>query len=84
MGIFTERDVLMKVAGLVDDLSSVSVADFMTPSPVTIGADQPIAQALHLMSVHGFRHLPLVDEEGHPTGIISSRDVVAYLNQAVN
>ncbi|MCB9152288.1 MAG: CBS domain-containing protein [Caldilineaceae bacterium] len=84
VGIFTERDVLMKVAGLVDDLSDAKVADYMTPSPVTIKPDQPIAQALHLMSVHGFRHLPLVDEQGHPTGIISSRDVVAYLNQAVN
>jgi CBS domain-containing protein len=33
------------------------------------------------MSVHGFRHLPLVDEENHPTGIISFRDVVGFLKQ---
>src|SRR4029434_9335226 len=66
VGIFTERDVLMKVAGLVDDLSAASVADYMTPSPVTIKPDQPIAHALHLMSIHGFRHLPLVDDQGRP------------------
>lgn len=80
-GIFTERDVLIKVAGLVGDLSTATVADFMTPAPITIKADAPIAQALHLMSVHGFRHLPLVDEQQRPTGIISFRDVVRYLNQ---
>lgn len=80
-GIFTERDVLIKVAGLVEDLSSATIADYMTPNPITIRGDAPIAHALHLMSVHGFRHLPLVDEHQRPTGIISFRDVVHYLNQ---
>ena len=80
-GIFTERDVLIKVAGLVEELSSATVADYMTPNPITIKGEAPIAQALHLMSVHGFRHLPLVDEHQRPTGIISFRDVVHYLNQ---
>lgn len=80
-GIFTERDVLFKVAGLVADLSTATIADYMTASPITIKADAPIAQALYLMSVHGFRHLPLVDDQQRPTGIISFRDVVHYLNQ---
>ncbi|RIK36542.1 MAG: hypothetical protein DCC55_26980 [Chloroflexi bacterium] len=84
VGIFTERDVLTKVAGLVDDLSTATVADYMTPEPVTMKADQPIAQALHLMSVHGFRHLPLVDEQNRPTGIISFRDVVGHLKRQLS
>ncbi|MEM7127406.1 MAG: CBS domain-containing protein [Chloroflexota bacterium] len=83
VGIFTERDVLMKVAGLVDDLSAVTVAEYMTPEPYVINGEHPIAYALHMMSVHGFRHLPLTDEEGHPTGIISFRDVVGFLNQGM-
>jgi 2-oxoglutarate/2-oxoacid ferredoxin oxidoreductase subunit beta len=80
VGIFTELDVLRKIAGLVDDLSA-PVADYMTPAPITINPDQPIAQALHLMSIHGFRHLPLVDNQGHPTGIISFRDVVGFMKR---
>jgi len=83
VGIFTERDVLMKVAGLVDDLAAQTVSDYMTENPYTVGEDHSIAYALHLMSVHGFRHLPLVDEEGHPTGIISFRDVVGFLNEGI-
>lgn len=83
VGIFTERDVLMKVAGLVEDLSAETVADYMTTEPYTISESHPIAYALHLMSVHGFRHLPLVDDEGHPTGIISFRDVVGFLNRGM-
>jgi len=82
-GIFTEWDVLMKVAGIVKDLSQRRIADFMTPEPVALKEEMPIAHALNLMSIHGFRHLPLVDDNGQPTGIISFRDVVGYLNEAL-
>ena len=82
IGIFTERDVLMRVAGLVSDLAAATVAEFMTPEPVAVGPDAPIAHALHLMAVHGFRHLPLIDDEGRPVGLISFRDVVHHLHSA--
>ncbi len=54
----------------------------MTPEPVAVGPDAPIAHALHLMAVHGFRHLPLIDDEGRPVGLISFRDVVHHLHSA--
>ncbi|CUS03434.2 Putative 2-oxoglutarate:ferredoxin oxidoreductase, beta subunit [Candidatus Promineifilum breve] len=82
IGIFTERDVLMRVAGLVNDLSAATVEGFMTPEPVAVGPDTPIAHALHLMAVHGFRHLPLVDDGHRPVGLISFRDVVHHLHSA--
>lgn len=82
VGVFTERDVLMRVAGLVEDLSQVTVGEYMTPDPFSLTLDLPIAQAVHLMSLHGFRHLPLVDDENRPIGVISFRDVVRYLRQS--
>jgi 2-oxoglutarate ferredoxin oxidoreductase subunit beta len=83
IGIFTERDVLMRVAGIVNDTAAAAVGEYMTPNPVAVRAGLPIAHALHLMSVYGFRHLPLVDESGRPTGIISFRDVVRHLHGAI-
>jgi CBS domain-containing protein len=83
IGVFTERDVLMRVAGLVNDLSQAKVADYMTHNPVSLKSHLPIAQALHVMSIHGFRHLPLVDDNNRPEGIISFRDVVHYLKQSL-
>ena len=71
----------MKVAGLIEDPTVIAVEEQMTLDPVALKPDMPIANALHLMSVHGFRHLPLVDENNRPTGIISFRDVVGYLNR---
>jgi 2-oxoglutarate/2-oxoacid ferredoxin oxidoreductase subunit beta len=78
-GIFTERDVLMRVAGLVEDLAGTVVADYMTPEPYALKSNTSIKHALHLMSVHGFRHVPLVNDHYQPEGIISFRDVVHYL-----
>ena len=80
IGIFTERDVLMRVVGLVEDTTTATVGQYMTPNPVAVRADLPIAHALHLMSVYNFRHLPLVDDDNRPTGIISFRDVVRHLH----
>ncbi|MCP4358529.1 MAG: CBS domain-containing protein [Chloroflexi bacterium] len=83
-GIFTEKDVLMRVAGLVDDLTVAKIADYMTADPIALTADLPVAQALNEMSVHGFRHLPLVDEKHRPQGIISFRDVIRQLKESYN
>lgn len=84
VGIFTEKDVLMRVTGLVHDLAGTKVADYMTPNPVALTADLPIAQAVNEMSVNGFRHLPLVDDNGRPVGVISFRDVLRHLKDNLN
>ncbi|MCB8991699.1 MAG: CBS domain-containing protein [Ardenticatenaceae bacterium] len=84
VGIFTERDVLTRVAGIVDDLSTKPLADYMTPDPITVHGDLPVAHALNLMSVHSFRHLPLVDDGNRPVGVLSFRDIVHYLKEKLD
>ncbi len=51
----------------------------MTPQPVAQPPDVTIAHVLNLMSVRGFRHIPLVDEQHVPVGIISVKDIVDYI-----
>ncbi len=82
VGIFSETDATRRVAGMIDDLSAASVEELMTPRPSTLSADVPIAHALHLMGLHGFRHVPLVDADGRPTGVISSRDIVRFIEES--
>jgi CBS domain-containing protein len=79
VGIFTESDVLSKVATLVTDLDAHTVEAFMTPNPDVLRADVPIAHALHLMAIHRYRHVPIVDDQNIALGIISFRDVVNYI-----
>ncbi len=81
VGIFTERDVLYKVAGLIIDLDRIVVESLMTADPTALQPQTAIQHALHLMSVHGFRHIPLIDEDYRPVGIVSFRDVVGFIER---
>ncbi|MFN8392707.1 MAG: CBS domain-containing protein [Bdellovibrionota bacterium] len=82
-GIFTERDVLLKVALKPIHPSKVSVASVMTKNPQTATMTTSVAFSLNMMSHGGYRHLPIVDDENYPIGIISVKDIVDYLSHAV-
>jgi CBS domain-containing protein len=64
------------------------VKDFMTASPITERPDASLAFALNLMSNGGFRHIPIVDQDKMPIGVLSVKDVidhiVAKMVQAIN
>jgi len=80
-GILTERDLLQKVAGQNLDHSQCRVDDFMSPAPECSKSEHPLAYALQRMIISDIRYLPLVDENDRPEGIISSRDVIAYIKK---
>jgi len=84
VGIFTERDVLLRVAGNAIDLEQATVGEFMTCEPLTLPADASVAFALNKMLVEGFRHIPVVDEQGKPTAVVSMRDLIEYLSGFFN
>lgn len=79
IGIFTERDCILKVMGKVQSLQDALVKDYMTPRPVREQAEASIAFALNLMSHGGFRHVPIVDQDDVPIGIVSVKDVVDHI-----
>lgn len=79
-GIFSERDVLLKVAHAGQGLEARPVSELMTPDPEMLDLSTPIAFALNRMSVGDFRHLPIT-EGGKLRGIISLRDFLAFLNR---
>ena len=76
-GIFTDRDAVLKVAG--SPVDGLRLGDVMTRDPVVLRHDDSIAVAIHKMAVGGFRHIPIVDGGGLPTGVISARDVFRHI-----
>ena len=78
VGIFTERDVLRRVATSGVNLDR-SVTDVMTADPESLGPDDGIAFALNKMIVGGYRHVPILDEHGAPVAVLSLREVVAFI-----
>jgi CBS domain-containing protein len=78
-GIFTERDVLTRVAGAGRDASRTVLRDVMTPNPEALAAADRIAYAVHSMSVAGYRTVPLVDGDRRPVGVVTVSDVIRWL-----
>lgn len=75
VGIFTERDMLVRVVARGLDAQVTRIADVMTRAPVTIDPDKPFGYALLVMHENGFRHLPVV-EGGKLIGTLSSRSAM--------
>jgi CBS domain-containing protein len=75
IGIFTERDLVVRVVAPGLDALATRLADVMTRAPQTIDPDETLGYALLLMHRRGFRHLPVV-QESRPIGIVSSRSAM--------
>jgi acetoin utilization protein AcuB len=55
-------------------MSRKTIAECMTPDPVTIPADLSLADAAERMFECGIRHLPVI-ERGQVIGLVSERDL---------
>ena len=77
VGIFTERDALrMMAAGAIFD---GPLSEVMTPGPVVLRAGDMVGQAITMMAQGGYRRLPIVDDQGRPTGMITVEAIMHYL-----
>ena len=77
-GIFTERDVLKRVALEDRDMGQVPVAEVMTADPLVVPGSAPVKEVLATMRENGFRHLPVAGDGGDLAGIVSMGDVLQY------
>lgn len=61
----------------------LSVAEFMSRDPITIGPDDNLANARKIMFERGIRHIPVVGIEGELVGLVSQRDVLSAEDSSV-
>lgn len=76
-GIFTERDVLMRVVARGRDPDSTRVAEVMTSSLVTVTPETPIEELERIMRENRIRHLPVL-QGGKLVAMISIGDVLVF------
>jgi CBS domain-containing protein len=92
LGVVSEGDIVSGETGgtgthgmiararAVGDPAAVAISrtagEAMSSPPVTIGPDEAVARATHLIAERGVNRLPVVDEEGRLVGIIARADVV--------
>ena len=79
-GIFGERDVLLKILNkAVGDLTQISIEQFMKADPQTAYVEDSLDTAIMYMAQGGYRHIPIVNEQNQPVGIVSIRHIISYL-----
>ena len=78
-GILAEGDFFNKVAGENVDLATSKVQDFMTANPTPMKETDSIGYAMHLMALHGYRHIPVVNEDGKPIKVVSFKDSLKFI-----
>jgi CBS domain-containing protein len=77
VGIVTERDALKAMAGGTS--FTASVREIMSAPPVTAACSATVADAIRQMSEGGYRHLPIVDSDHKPKGVLAVNGIVHYL-----
>lgn len=81
VGIITERDLVRAIADGLNP-AQASAAMVMTSDPATVSLDDEVNVVAVKMIRLGIRHLPVVDQHGKPTGLVSARNLVAVLDRA--
>jgi len=77
-GIFTERDVFLRVLGNVPVLQE-PVARYMTAAPARVYGDDPVWRVIVMMHEGGYRQLPVVDGDDRILACVRHKDIAGYL-----
>ncbi len=85
LGIVTERDLMTRVLAKALDPNTTPVNKVMTPNPQCVRPELKVADAVLIMIERGFRHLPVVADNGRIMGVFSVRDAMPReVNAAVS
>ena len=80
IGIFSERDIIRRVALDYEKIAERPIREFMTSNPVKLSINDTLAFALNRMDVGGYRHIPITDDQNKPTGLVAARDFIRYID----
>jgi CBS domain-containing protein len=78
VGIFSERDLMLRVVGAGLDPKEVTVGQVMTKNLETVNSETDSSDALSLLVSRHIRHLPVVSEGGDLAGLLSIRNLLHY------
>lgn len=81
VGLLTERDIRRSVAEEIAGDTPVSA--LMSTDPDTFDPDLDVWDAAAWIAETGYRHLPVVDDEGSLLGVVSIRDLLKALVETV-
>ncbi len=78
VGIFSERDLMLRVVAAGLDPDKTAVREVMTTSLKTLTTEAGSSEALELMVSLHIRHLPIVEKDGSLAGLLSVRNLLRH------
>ena len=84
VGIVTDRDIVLGVISLKLDPDVFTVGDLLHAELITARENQGIFETIEHMRVQGVRRMPIINEEGYLSGIVSLDDLVRYIASELN
>jgi CBS domain-containing protein len=78
VGIFTERDFVNRVVAAGREVTG-PVREVMTPDPKTLTRHDNVQKAVEVMGEGGYRHMPVLGDDGRPMGVLSVKEIIHYL-----
>ncbi len=83
VGVVTKTDVVRQVAQRHDAISGRRISAVMTQQVTSCRTDDPLNDVLALMKKKGFVHIPIIDADSRPCGVVNARDALQALLREV-
>ena len=84
IGIITDRDISMKGVAQGKDPKTTSLKSVMSQEVVALNEERTLFEAARTMSEQGIRRIPVVNERGTLSGIISLDDILAVFGREMS
>lgn len=81
VGVVTDRDLVVEVLATELDETVITVGDIMAQDVFTVKESAAASEAIELMRRKTARRLPVVDESGELTGILTLDDALQLLSE---
>lgn len=81
VGVLSSADLLkLYLLDNVRDVESdMTVEQIMAKDPITLGVGSTLRDAAEMLSAGAFHALPVVDDNGHLKGVVTSTDMISFL-----
>ena len=79
VGVITRADVVRRIMHCQGAACRMAAAAVMTQEVVSCRPEDRVSDVWSKMKQHGLRHIPVVDDQSRPVGVVNARDVLQHL-----
>jgi len=83
VGVITKTDVVRQVAQCQGSVEGKRLSMVMTRTVTSCQSDDQLHDVLAVMKEMGFVHIPIVDNNARPAGVVNTRDALQALLREV-